>query len=130
MYGFERQGERFALAREDVVVGDWGIELIPTFLGAVVVVGDPDTGPAVARSRHEPVVEATPRLGARRQAIGPGVGVALGAGQETPVVGAKLLAERAKAAGVETVVFDRGGYQYHGRVKALAEGIREGGLAL
>jgi large subunit ribosomal protein L18 len=38
------------------------------------------------------------------------------------------LAERAKAAGVETVVFDRGGYQYHGRVKALAEGAREGGL--
>ncbi|ADB49785.1 50S ribosomal protein L18 [Conexibacter woesei] len=41
----------------------------------------------------------------------------------------ELLAERAKAAGVETVVFDRGGYQYHGRVKALAEGAREGGLA-
>jgi large subunit ribosomal protein L18 len=41
----------------------------------------------------------------------------------------ELLAERAKAAGVETCVFDRGGYQYHGRVKALAEGAREGGLA-
>jgi large subunit ribosomal protein L18 len=41
-----------------------------------------------------------------------------------------LLAERAKAAGVETAVFDRGGYQYHGRVKALAEGAREGGLNL
>ena len=41
----------------------------------------------------------------------------------------QLLAERAKAAGVESVVFDRGGYQYHGRVKALAEGAREGGLA-
>src|SRR6187200_733831 len=40
----------------------------------------------------------------------------------------QLLAERARAAGVETVVFDRGGYQYHGRVKALAEGAREGGL--
>jgi large subunit ribosomal protein L18 len=40
----------------------------------------------------------------------------------------QLLAERAKAAGVETCVFDRGGYQYHGRVKALAEGAREGGL--
>ncbi len=39
-----------------------------------------------------------------------------------------LLAERARAAGVETAVFDRGGYQYHGRVKALAEGAREGGL--
>ena len=40
----------------------------------------------------------------------------------------ELLAERAKAAGIETAVFDRGGYQYHGRVKALAEGAREGGL--
>jgi large subunit ribosomal protein L18 len=40
----------------------------------------------------------------------------------------ELLAERGKAAGVETCVFDRGGYQYHGRVKALAEGAREGGL--
>jgi large subunit ribosomal protein L18 len=40
----------------------------------------------------------------------------------------ELLAERAKAAGVDTVVFDRGGYQFHGRVKALAEGAREAGL--
>ena len=39
-----------------------------------------------------------------------------------------LIAERAKAAGIETAVFDRGGYQYHGRVKALADGAREGGL--
>jgi large subunit ribosomal protein L18 len=39
-----------------------------------------------------------------------------------------LIAERAKAAGVDTAVFDRGGYRYHGRVKALAEGAREGGL--
>ena len=39
-----------------------------------------------------------------------------------------LLAERAKAAGVESAVFDRGGYKYHGRVKALADGAREGGL--
>ena len=41
----------------------------------------------------------------------------------------ELLAERAKAAGIETAVFDRGGYQYHGRVKAFADGAREGGLA-
>jgi large subunit ribosomal protein L18 len=40
----------------------------------------------------------------------------------------ELLAERGKAAGVEGVVFDRGGYRFHGRVKALADGAREGGL--
>jgi large subunit ribosomal protein L18 len=40
-----------------------------------------------------------------------------------------LLADRAKTAGVDTAVFDRGGYKYHGRVKALADGAREGGLA-
>lgn len=39
-----------------------------------------------------------------------------------------LIAERAKAAGVETCVFDRGGYRYHGQVAALADGAREGGL--
>jgi large subunit ribosomal protein L18 len=40
----------------------------------------------------------------------------------------KLLAERAKQAGIDNVVFDRGGYRYHGRVKALADGAREAGL--
>ena len=42
----------------------------------------------------------------------------------------ELLAERAKKAGIEACVFDRGGYRYHGRVRALAEGAREGGLRL
>jgi large subunit ribosomal protein L18 len=42
----------------------------------------------------------------------------------------RTLAERAKAAGVSSVVLDRGGYQYHGRVRSLAEGAREGGLTL
>ncbi len=40
----------------------------------------------------------------------------------------KLIAERAKAAGIEAVAFDRSGYKYHGRVKALADAAREGGL--
>jgi len=40
----------------------------------------------------------------------------------------KLIAEKAKAAGVSKVVFDRAGYKYHGRVKAVADGAREGGL--
>ena len=41
----------------------------------------------------------------------------------------ELIAERAKAAGIESCVFDRSGYRYHGRVRALAEGAREGGLS-
>ena len=40
----------------------------------------------------------------------------------------ELLAKRAKAAGIEAALFDRGGYRYHGKVKAFAEGVREGGL--
>lgn len=47
---------------------------------------------------------------------------------EQAAAAGKLLAERAKAAGIEIAVFDRGGYQYHGRVKAFAEALREGGL--
>jgi len=47
--------------------------------------------------------------------------------EQSKSVGSKL-AEKAKAAGINSVVFDRGGYQYHGQVKALAEGAREGGL--
>ena len=42
----------------------------------------------------------------------------------------KLVGERAKAAGIDTVVFDRGGFKYHGRVAAVAEGARAGGLEL
>ncbi|HSD76391.1 MAG TPA: 50S ribosomal protein L18 [Solirubrobacteraceae bacterium] len=42
----------------------------------------------------------------------------------------KLLAQRAQGAGIERAVFDRGGYRYHGRVKAFADGVREGGVAV
>ena len=48
--------------------------------------------------------------------------------QEHAHAAGKILAERAKEQGIESVVFDRGGYRYHGRVKAFAEGAREGGL--
>jgi large subunit ribosomal protein L18 len=51
----------------------------------------------------------------------------VGRGESPSAVG-KLLAERAQSAGVKTCVFDRGGYLYHGRVKALAEAARESGL--
>ncbi len=52
----------------------------------------------------------------------------LGSMEQAKAVG-EALAKRAKEAGIETAVFDRGGYQFHGRVAALAEGAREGGLA-
>jgi large subunit ribosomal protein L18 len=52
----------------------------------------------------------------------------LGSMEQAKAVG-EALARRAKEAGIERCVFDRGGYQYHGRVAALAEGAREGGLA-
>ena len=48
--------------------------------------------------------------------------------QEQATKVGELVAEKAKAAGIETVVFDRNGYLYHGRVKALADGARNGGL--
>jgi len=51
-----------------------------------------------------------------------------GANRDAATKVGKLIAERAKAAGVDTVVFDRGGFLYHGRVKALAEAARDGGL--
>jgi large subunit ribosomal protein L18 len=51
-----------------------------------------------------------------------------GAHREAATAVGRLLAERALAVKIEQVVFDRGGYLYHGRVKALADGAREGGL--
>jgi large subunit ribosomal protein L18 len=51
----------------------------------------------------------------------------LGGADQAQAAG-KLLAQRAQAAGIQSAVFDRGGYQYHGRVKALADGAREAGL--
>jgi large subunit ribosomal protein L18 len=56
-------------------------------------------------------------------------GLKTGADKDAATAVGKLVAERAIAAGVSQVVFDRGAYLYHGRVKALAEAAREGGLA-
>ncbi len=54
--------------------------------------------------------------------------IANGGNKQAAQVVGKLIAERAKAVGIEAVAFDRAGFQYHGRVKALAEAAREGGL--
>jgi large subunit ribosomal protein L18 len=71
---------------------------------------DDDTGRTlVAVNWTEPELRSLPRMDQARRA-------------------GELLAERAAGAGVEACVFDRGGYRYHGRVKALAEGAREKGL--
>jgi large subunit ribosomal protein L18 len=102
------------------------------------------------RIRLKAVGAGRPRLSVHRsskhiyaQVIDDSVGVTVAAasslesGEGAPEKGAdkaaaaavgKLVAERAKAAGVETVVFDRGGFVYHGRVKALADAAREAGL--
>jgi large subunit ribosomal protein L18 len=53
----------------------------------------------------------------------------LGRAEQAKRIG-ELVAERAKAAGIDRAVFDRGGYQFHGRVKAVADGAREAGLAI
>ena len=67
------------------------------------------------------------RQDARRRELGHGQGHRGQQDRPGPAVG-QAIAEAAKKVGVEAVVFDRGGYLYHGRVKALAEGAREGGL--
>ena len=70
--------------------------------------------------------DSRPHPGPRR--AGPRTSSASSTGAERAKRAGELLAERAKAAGVETCVFDRGGYRFHGRVADLADGAREGGL--
>ena len=72
--------------------------------------------------------DATGRTLAAASTIDKEAKVEKGATQEAATNVGKLIAERGKKAGVEAVIFDRGGYLFHGRVKALADGAREGGL--
>ena len=72
--------------------------------------------------KGETLVAASSLEKANRESLKTGANI-----DAAKVVG-KLIAERASAKGIKAVVFDRGSYMYHGRVKALAEGAREGGL--
>ena len=74
------------------------------------------------------LVDDSTRQDARRRELGHGQGRSTATRRDQARAVGKAIAEAAKKVGVETVVFDRGGYLYHGRVKALAEGAREGGL--
>jgi len=86
-------------------------------------------------SRHiyaQIIDDAAGRTLAAASTLDAGLKVNLKTGADTAAASTvgKLLAERAKAAGIERVIFDRGAYMYHGRVKALADAAREGGLDL
>ncbi|MBI4261376.1 MAG: 50S ribosomal protein L18 [Actinobacteria bacterium] len=87
---------------------------------------------AVYRSNRHIYAQLVDDLSARTMAAASDVESGAASGDKTArakAVGA-LLAERARKAGIERVVFDRGGRLYHGRVAALAEGAREGGLEI
>ena len=87
---------------------------------------------SVFRSNNNIYAQLIDDLSGRTLAAASSLDAAVGADGKAPTEVGKLvgqrLAENAKAAGVEAAVFDRNGYRYHGRVKALAEGAREGGL--
>jgi large subunit ribosomal protein L18 len=72
--------------------------------------------------------DSTGRTLAAASSLDPGLRGTSGTKSEGATAVGRLLAERAKAAGVDHVVFDRAGFRYHGRVRSLAEGAREAGL--
>ena len=84
---------------------------------------------SVFRSNRGISVQLVDDLGGRTLAAVPWTEFRGAAKMEQAAQVGAALAERAKALGVERAVFDRGGYQYHGRVRALAEAAREAGLA-
>ncbi|MFN0038241.1 MAG: 50S ribosomal protein L18 [Burkholderiales bacterium] len=88
---------------------------------------------AVHRSNdhiYAQVIDATSKVLATASSLEPDVRkqLANGSNVKAAAVVGKLIAEKARAKGVEQVAFDRGGFKYHGRVKALAEAAREAGL--
>jgi large subunit ribosomal protein L18 len=89
---------------------------------------------AVFRSNKHIYVQAIDDLAGRTVASASTMDASLRAGKGATVDAAKqvgkLVGERAKAAGITSVVFDRGGFKYHGRVAAVADGAREAGLEL
>ena len=89
---------------------------------------------SVFRSNNHIYGQLIDDLGSRTLAAASSLDDAVEADGKTPTEVGKLvgqqLAEKAKEAGIEAAVFDRNGYRYHGRVKALAEGAREGGLKI
>ena len=87
---------------------------------------------AVFRSNRHIYVQLIDDVEARTLAAASDAEGSIGGSDKTERAKAvgKLIAERAKAAGVEAAVFDRGGRQYHGRVAAVADGAREGGLTI
>ena len=94
--------------------------------GKTVLLPDPDAGCSLAES----ITAADVRnLRARFPGVPVVAYVNTGADVKSAAEVGRLIAERALAAGVKDVVFDRGGYKYHGRVKALAAAAREGGLS-
>jgi large subunit ribosomal protein L18 len=85
---------------------------------------------AVYRSNRHIYAQLVDDREARTVAAASDLEAAAGSKTDRAAAVGKVLAERARAAGVERVVFDRGGRLYHGRVRALAEGAREGGLEI
>ena len=137
-------GREIALGgRPSTVIGivPAGFQIDPPFTAGSVATGDPtalwvlagEAGSPAAQAAHYVHVIARLKPGvtlAAASSIEPALKGQIKTGADKAAAGAvgKLIAERAKAAGVEKVVFDRGSYIFHGRVKALADAAREGGL--